>query len=131
MEQASPEGAFKSLSSDDVLEFSVEDLRQELETHGIDTKAMTKIQMQKLLMKFVVSRAVSKEELQVKSKELELKLQQELEVQKQAQNFEIRKLEIAAEKAKFDAENAKIAADVEKEKTKIAADAELEKKRID
>src|ERR1700733_15950919 len=115
MEQASPEGAFKSLSSDDVLEFSVEDLRQELETHGIDTKAMTKIQMQKLLLKFVVSRVVSKEELQVQSKELELKLQQELEVHKQTQNFEIRKLEIAAEN-----EKASIAA--ESEKAKFAAE---------
>src|SRR3984885_5328659 len=107
-EESSPEGAAKPLSSDDIYDLSVEELKHELETRGLETKALSKPQMQKLLSKFVVTPGISKEELKLKSKALELKMQKELEVHKAERNFEIRKLEIAAEN-----EKAKIAADAE------------------
>src|ERR1700733_4183984 len=129
-EELSPEGASKPLSIDDVLELSVDELRQQLDSHGIDTKALNKIQMQKLLIKFISMPVVSKEELKLKSKALELKMQKEFEDRKEDRNFELRKLEIAAEKAKFDAEQAKITADAAKEQAKITADAEIEKVKI-
>src|ERR1700733_5195369 len=144
-EELSPEGASKPLSIDDVLELSVDELRQQLDIHGIDTKALNKIQMQKLLIKFISMPVVSKEELKLKSKALELKMQKELEDRKEERNLELRKLEIieekekykvaekikfAAEKAKFDAEQAKITADAEKEQAKITADAAKEQAKI-
>src|ERR1700733_15346640 len=127
-ESSSPEVASKPLSSEDVIDLTVDELRQELESHGIETKALNKGQMQKLLLKFLSMPVSSKEELKLKSKALELKMQKELE---------IRKLEIAAEneKAKIAAdaevEKAKLAADnrrLDAEQAKIAADTELEKK---
>src|ERR1700733_5668256 len=123
-EESSPEGASKPLSSEDVIDLTVDELRQVLESHGIETKALNKGQMQKLLLKFLSMPVISKEELKLKSKALELKMQKELDIQKEERSFELRKLEIAAEQAKIAAENekAKIAAEAEIEKAKLAAD---------
>src|ERR1700733_10003815 len=118
-ESSSPEVASKPLSSEDVIDLTVDELRQELESHGIETKALNKGQMQKLLLKFLSMPVISKEKLKLKSKALELKLQKELEDRKEERNLEIRKLEMEAEtkRREFEAEQAKLVA----EKAKIDA----------
>jgi hypothetical protein len=97
----SPEGAAKPVVLDDVFEMTVEELRQELEKQGYETKAMTKIQMQKALAK-MVSPVSSKEEWKLKAKSLELKAQTDAEERKEDREYELKKLEI--EQKKIEAE---------------------------
>lgn len=110
---------------------SAEDMRQQLELLGHDTKGLRKMQLQKLLMKLISPILKSPEDWPLKAKALELSAKKAEETdrlqKKEAKEFELATFVIEAEARKAEAEEKRGETEAKKlqaENRKITLDAE-------
>src|SRR5688572_16095413 len=119
----------KMLTSDDILDMKQEELKVELEKFGQDVKGLTKVQLQKALLKLIQSQneSLKAKEYGVQAKILKIKLEKE---QDEKLKLELKKEQRREEREadrKFDLEKMKIQLNAD-HKLKLEQ-AELESRR--
>src|ERR1043165_8573313 len=114
--------AGKALTTEDVFDLSVEELKQELERLSQETKGLSKAQMQKNLSKLLSPSKTFKEEWKIKSKSLEIKAAKEAEEAERQFKKEEAEREFARYKLKLESENETRRLEVEAKKIEAAAE---------